>query len=67
MCYILTTLFNKRGSCFNPSNKRLPFNAQLTMLHGFTEEESNQLYYLLDEIETNIEKGIVAIKEATNE
>ena len=56
----------QEGHTLIPSIRAFLFEIRLTMLVGFTEEESNQLYFLLEKIEKNIEKGIVAIKEDAN-
>ena len=56
----------QEGHSIIPTIRDYLLSTRLIMLDGFTEQESNQLFYLLEKIERNIEKGILAIKEDTN-
>lgn len=57
----------QKGHSVIPAIREFLLDIRLTMLDGFTEEESSQLQYLLVKVEKNIEKGIMAIKEDADE
>lgn len=57
----------KEGHTIIPFIKESLMRTRLIMLHGFTKTETNQLFYLLDKIENNVEKGIAEMRENVDE
>lgn len=57
----------KEGHGIIPAIRQVLVKTRITMLEGLTEEESEQLFCLLEKIEKNVEKGIETMKEVAHE